>query len=351
LKESRNVTTAGELATKLGGTLRGDPNRQVAAIRPPESAGPTDLAYLADDRPVPREMSARVILIGEKRTVDGLPEDATLLLHPHPHLAFAEAISLLMPIATSPFVGISDAASIDSSSSVGDNVNIAPGVVIGPRVQIGDRVRLDPGVVILSDCVIGDDVELHANVTLYAHCKIGDRSRCLAGAVVGADGFGFVPTDHGSVRVPHVGGVQIGSDVEIGANSTIDRGVLEDTQIYDGTKLDNLCHIAHNCEIGPAAVFAAQVGIAGSSRVGSGVVMGGQSGAAGHLEIGDACRVGARAGVIQSVPRGVEVHGFPAIPAPQARRSFVLMQHLPEFRRQIQVLSSRVEELAKRLAE
>ncbi len=336
------MMTAKELSRQLEAEIVGDPDRTIVAVRSPEFATAEDLAYIADDRQIPDPVTAGVLLIGSNREPEQIPKDLTVLRHPHAHLAFARAIAILHP-PYSPPVGIDPSAVVDSTATIGAECSIGACVVVGPGVILGDRVRLDPGVVIASEAEIGAGSHLHANVTVYPHCHLGSCVTVLAGAVIGSDGFGFVPTPTGPVRVPHVGGVRIGDGVEIGANSTIDRGVLGDTVIGPGTKIDNLVHIAHNCEVGAATIFAAQVGIAGSTKIGSGAMFGGQSGAGGHIEIGDGARVGARAGIVGSVDAGAEMLGFPATAASQARRSFVTFAQLPEFRRKIEDLLTRLE--------
>lgn len=337
------MITAGELAERLGAEIEGDPRRSVAAIRPPESAGPQDLAYLADGRRTPATLRAGILLLGRDRTADGLPENATILRHPHPHLAFARAIGLLHPEAPSPWSGVDPTASVHPSAEIAAGAIVGPRAVIGPDVIVASGARIDPGTVVVARSRIGERAHLHSNVTLYPGTRIGPRTIIHSGAVIGADGFGFVPTPQGMEKIPHIGGVEIGADVEIGANTTVDRGVLGDTVIMDGAKIDNLCQIAHNCVIGRGAALAAQVGLAGSTRVGNFAQIGGQVGAAGHLTIGDRARVAAQSGVCNDVGEGEEVMGFPATDVRVARRAYVLLFQLPELRRHIEALARRIE--------
>ena len=340
--ERCRVITAGELSRRLEADISGDPDRTVVAVRPPENAAATDLAYIASDRKVPADLAAGVLLLGVDHPATEIPAECTVLRHENPHLAFARAIGIVHPPYTPP-PGIDPSASIDPTATIGEGCAIAAHVTVGPDVTIGDGVRLDAGVVVVARAEIGAGSHLHSNVTIYPNSRIGNCVVALAGAVIGSDGFGFVPTPTGPVRVPHVGGVVIGDGAEIGANSTIDRGALEDTVIGPLTKIDNLVHIAHNCIVGTASIFAAQVGIAGSTRIGNGVQFGGQSGAGGHLEVGDNCRIAARGGLVGDVPAGSEMMGFPATLAPQARRSFVTFAKLPEFRKQVEELLRKLE--------
>ncbi len=337
------MITAGELADRLGAEVEGDPERAIGAIQPPELAGPDDLAYLADERHPPKSLRAGVLLIGRKRARDGLPAEATLLRHPHPHLGFALAIGILHPAPPAPWQGIDASASIDPSARIGEGSVVGPRAVIGPEVEIGRGVRIDAGVVVVARCQIADGVHLHPNITIYPETRIGEGTTIHAGAVIGSDGFGFVPTADGAEKIPHVGGVEIGAQVEIGANTTIDRGVLGDTVIHDGAKIDNLVQIAHNCEIGPGVIIAAQVGIAGSTRVGAQAMLGGQTGVAGHLTIGARARTAGQAGVCSDIAEGLEVMGFPATDVRIARRAYVLIFQLPEFRRRLEELARRIE--------
>ena len=339
------MITAADLCIKMEGELRGDPSRTVEAVRPPESAGPQDLAYVADDRPIPEDLRAGVLLVGTNRDDVEVPDSITQIRHPNSRLAFARAIEAVYESGPPPFTGVDRTAVIDGSAKIAADVAIGPRAVIGPRVLIGKGSRIGAGTVLTSDIAIGDESVIDPNVTIYPNSILGRGVRVLSGAVIGSDGFGFVPTPKGPVRVPHVGGVRIGDFAEIGANSTIDRGVLDNTEIGAYVKLDNLVHIAHNCTLGPGTLLAAQVGIAGSTKIGSGVIFGGQSGAAGHLQIGDGVRVGAKTGVLSSVDDGQEVLGFPAAPASQVRRQYVAVSQLPEFRRKINDLLQRLNTL------
>jgi len=337
------LITAGELAERLGAEVEGDAHRAIEAIRPPEAAGPRDLAYLADGKRAPAKFRAGVILIGRDRALEGIPDTATLLRHPHAHLGFARAIGILNPEPPPPWSGIDASATVHESAEIGEGAIIGPRAVIGPDVIVGRRARIDAGTVIVARCRIAEGAHLHPNVTLYPGTRIGVGTIIHSGAVIGADGFGFVPTQAGAVKIPHIGGVEIGAHVEIGANTTVDRGVLGDTVIQDGAKIDNLCQIAHNCVIGRGTVLAAQVGIAGSAKIGSSVQIGGQVGAAGHITIGDRARIAAQSGVCNDVAEGEEVMGFPATDSRVARRAYVLLFQLPELRRHIEQLARRIE--------
>lgn len=200
---------------------------------------------------------------------------------------------------------------------------------VHPTAQVDPTARVAPGVVIGADCVVGPGTQLYPGVVLYPRTRIGARCRVHAGAVLGADGFRYHPTARGPLRVPHVGGVQVGDDVDIGANSTIDRGFLTDTVLGQGCKLDNLVHIGHNCTLGRYVVIAAQTGVSGSCRIGDGVQIGGQVGVADHTRIGDGARVGAQSGLHGEVAAGQTVLGTPALPIATMRRVYAVTRDLP----------------------
>jgi UDP-3-O-[3-hydroxymyristoyl] glucosamine N-acyltransferase len=200
-------------------------------------------------------------------------------------------------------------------ATIGEGCKIAPGVSIGRGAMIGDRTQIMPGCVIGAGAQIGEDTLLYPNVTVYHDCVIGDRCIIHAGTVIGSDGYGFAHTREGEhVKLHQLGNVVVEDDVEIGANCTIDRAAFESTHIRRGVKIDNLVHIAHNCDIGPHTLLAGQTGVSGSTRLGRNVVMGGQSGTAGHLEVGDFAVIAARGGVTKSVPGKQTYAGFPLMP-------------------------------------
>jgi UDP-3-O-[3-hydroxymyristoyl] glucosamine N-acyltransferase len=225
---------------------------------------------------------------------------------------------------------------------VNATAHIGPHCVVGERVKIGARAVLQAGVSVGDDSKLGDDVNLFPNVTVYPQTEIGRRVRIHAGTVVGSDGFGYVQDGGVHRKVPQIGNVIIGDDVEIGANVTIDRGALGPTVIGKGTKIDNLVQIAHNVEIGEGALIISQVGISGSCKFGKYVILAGQAGFAGHLKIGDRVTVSAQSGVMTDIPDGEKWLGTPAQPDKQAKRQMIAIQRLPE-------LLKRVAELEKKL--
>ena len=245
-----------------------------------------------------------------------------------PQEAMLTAIRLLH--APIPFrAGLDPSSTLGDGASIGDGVAIGPRCVIGRDVAIGTRSRLHAGVTIGDNAVIGSDCILYPGVVVYAETQIGDRVQVQAGAVLGSDGFGYVFRDGAHQKVPHVGRCVIESDVEIGANTTIDRGSVGDTVIGAGSKIDNLVQIGHNVRLGKLCLVMAQVGISGSARIGDGVIIAGQAGLAGHITIGSGARIAGQAGVFGDVPAGETWSGYPARPHRESLRVQAAAHRLP----------------------
>ena len=279
-----------------------------------KDAAPGSLVYCEDKRHAEdvRASAAAAVLCRESERAFFTAMPGVLVKSPA--LAFAEVADLLYPAARSP--SIDPAAQIDPTARLGRGVQIGSGVVIGAGAEIGDGCRIDANSVIGEGCVLGADCWLSPNVTIEC-AVLGARVRVKPGARLGQTGFGFIPGARGLRRMPQLGRVLIGDDVEIGANSCIDRGALNDTVIGSGTKIDNLVQIGHNTVIGDHCVIVAQVGISGSARLGDGVMMGGQSALAGHLSVGSGAKVSAQAGVMRDVEPGAVVGGTPSVPIRQ----------------------------------
>lgn len=297
--------TASELAALVGGRLEG-PDRAFSGVAPLERAGAEQLAFA---RGAPPEGCAAGVLLAREPA-----PGRTVVVVADPKAAFALALSELFPEVQAP--GVRAGAHVDPTAVLGPGVVVHAGAWVGPGVEIGE------------------DSVIFPNAVLYPGTRLGRRCRVHAGAVLGADGFAYQPGPTGPLKVPHIGGLRVGDDVEIGANTTIDRGFLEDTVIGAGSKIDNLVQIGHNARLGRAVVLAAQVGLAGSVVLGDGVLMGGQAGVADHVALGDGARVGAQSGVGRDVPPGGAVLGSPAVPVRLARRMYVVLKQLPEWWRQ-----------------
>jgi UDP-3-O-[3-hydroxymyristoyl] glucosamine N-acyltransferase len=338
----------GRLAQLLQATLDADPERVVRGVAPLASAGPDDLSYVADlDHVAPAHASRAGAFIAPAG-VSGLP--APTLACREPRRALAAALNLFHPAAL-PVAGIdasariAPGARIDPSASVGALAVVEAGASIGAHVRIGALVYVGTG------ASVGDGSVLFPHVVIYGGCQLGRRVIVHAGAVIGADGFGFIPGREGHEKIPQVGTVVVEDDVEIGANSTIDRATLGETIVGRGTKIDNLVHIGHNVEVGPRCLMAAQVGIAGSCRIGHDVMLAGQVGISDHVNVGDGAMLAGGAAVIQDVPAGQRFAGRWARPATLSHRIWVAEAQLPDLLRTVRTLERRLAALEARAGE
>lgn len=340
--------TLAELAERLGCRLEGDGRVEVTRVAGLDEAGPGEITFLANPRYASRLKTTRATAVIADDGVTEAP--CAVIRSPHPYVTFADAVGLLTP-PPRPAAGVDAVASIDPTATIGPGVHVGAFAVIGPRTRIGARTIIYPHAVIGPDVVIGDDVVLHAHVSVREGVIVGDRCVVQDGAVVGSDGFGFARRPDGThQKIPQVGRVVIEDDVEIGAQSAVDRPAIGETRISAGAKIDNLVQIAHGVRIGRRALLAAQVGIAGSTVVGDDVVMAGQSGAAGHLEIGARVAVSAKSAVTKDVGEGQHVAGIPAGDVALWREQVVLLRKLKEFRVTLTDLSARLEALEKKSA-
>jgi len=331
--------TLAELATRLGCELRGDGTIAIYAIRGLEEAGPGDLTFLANPKYAAQLAATRASAAIVATDAAELP--IATLRADNPYVCFARALAIFhRPLCPPP--GIHPTAVVAPSASIAEPVSIGAYAVIGDDVVIGPGATIHPHVTLYSGVQIGRDFVAHAGVVVREHVRIGDRVVLHPGVVLGADGFGFAPGPEGAVKIPQTGIVVLEDDVEIGANTTVDRATLEATIIRRGAKLDNLVMVAHNCEVGADSFLAAQVGIAGSTKIGRGVQMGGQVGVAGHLVLGDGVQVAAQSGVPNSVPAGRVVGGYPAVDVSVWRRTSAALLRLPELLRRVRRLERRI---------
>jgi len=330
-----------ELAERLGGRpLEGDPDFRVRGVGSLEEGGPSDLGFLRSAKFAGALAQARIgaLIAPPGVEVGGRPVIRSLM----PNLDFARAAALIAPFPR-PEPGVHPTAFVDPTAKVDPEASIGVHASVGARSEIGPRTVLHANVTVCDDVRVGADCLLHPAVVVRERCVIGDRVILQPGVSIGADGFGYEFNERGEhEKVPQLGNVVIEDDVEIGANSAVDRARLGTTRIGRGVKIDNLVQVGHNCVIGAHSAIVAQAGLGGSTLVGSRVFIMAQAGSAGHLTIGDGCFVAARAGVTKDLPPGSRVWGFPALPERRWHRSTVLMERLPELLRRIRDLERRL---------
>jgi len=337
-----------ELAQRVSGEIHGDGDPEIDGVAPLDHAGSRQLSFLTNPkyRHQAGDSAAAAVLV--PRGVD-LP-GRVLLVHHEPYLALARLLELYHPAMPRP-------TGIDPTASVAADATLAPDVAIGAQAVIETGAVLEAGAVIGAGCVIGrgsaigEHSELRANVVLYADTQIGKRCLIHSGAVIGADGFGFATADGTHHKIPQVGRVVIEDDVEIGANSAIDRGAMDDTVIGAGCKIDDLVMVAHGVRLGRGTLLAAQSGIAGSTRVGEFSTFAGQAGAAGHLTLGDRTIVAAKSAALSDLPNGGMVAGIPAVDHRRWKRAQAVFRKLPELKKEVGDLRRRLADLERRLEE
>ncbi len=324
--------TLEEIASRLGGVVKGDGGRTITGIKPLDQAGPDDLSFVANPRYRGAALESRAACLLASPT-DDLPGH-NLIQVANPYAALASAMQIFFPpVCYEP--GVNEHAIIGRGTSLGKGVSIAPFVVVGRDCAIEEAAVLLPGVVIGDRVRVGPGAVLHPGVVIYEGVVLGARVIVHAGCVIGSDGFGYAESGDRREKIPQVGNVVVGDDVEIGACTTIDRATFGSTEIGTGTKIDNLVQIAHNVTIGEGSVLVAQSGIAGSTRLGRGVIVAGQSGAAGHLTIGDGAVIGAKSAVLRDLAGGSFVLGHPAIDHRDWKRTQAAATRLPQLLRRV----------------
>lgn len=330
----------GELATRFGCELIGDPGIEVSGVASLSNATGESLTFLASAAFKPQLSSTKAAVVVLK------PDDApdcpvAALLHDDPYACYARMAAVVCPPpAQEP--GVHSTAVVAATARVAESAHLAPHVVVGERSVIGENVYLGPGTVVGPDCSVGDDCQLIANVSLARAVTIGERCIFHPGVVLGSDGFGNAVTPEGWVKVPQLGGVRIGDDVEIGANTTVDCGAIDDTVIEDGVRIDNLCMIAHNVHVGAHTAMAAMTGIAGSTTIGKRCLFAGQGGAVGHITICDDVVIGGKSFASKDITEpGTYLSSFPAEPARDWTKK------VGRFRR-IEALQARVKKLEQK---
>jgi UDP-3-O-[3-hydroxymyristoyl] glucosamine N-acyltransferase len=330
----------GDLAARLNCELEGDAGIEITRVATIEDARPGDLTFLANSKYASALGSTRASAVIAAPDVIGAP--CAILRTTNPYLAFARAIGELNP-QRRPSPGIDRTAVIAPDATIGREVFIGPYVVVQAGAHIGARSILHPHVVIGAGAALGDDCIVHARVSIRERVSIGARCVIQDGAVIGSDGFGFAHRDDGThEKIPQVATVVIEDDVEIGANTTIDRPAVGETRVKRGTKIDNLVQIAHGVVVGTNALVAAQVGVAGSSIIGNDVMLGGQVGITGHVTVGDRVKASAKTGVTGNVPHDAFITGYPHMDNLEWRKSYAVFRRLPAMRKDLAELERRL---------
>ncbi|ROS88559.1 UDP-3-O-(3-hydroxymyristoyl)glucosamine N-acyltransferase [uncultured Duncaniella sp.] len=335
--------TASQLAAIVNGTVEGDENVKVSTFARIEEGHSGALSFLANPKYTHHIYStdSSVVLVKKDFTPEQ-PVKATLIRVDDPYATVAHLLEMVTQMSKVEKVGIETPSFISEGVDVPEDAYVGAFAYIGKGVKLAPGVKIYPQVYIGDGCEVGEGTVLYAGVKIYAGCKVGKRCIIHSGAVIGADGFGFAPIDGGYEKIPQTGNVEIEDDVEIGANTTIDRAMMGATRIGKGVKLDNLIQIAHNCSVGEHTVMAAQAGVAGSAKIGAHCMVGGQVGFVGHISIADGTQIGAQSGVSKPTKPGDRVMGSPAVDMGEYARGLVYAKKLGS-------LYERVKELEKKI--
>ena len=344
--------TAQQIADFLGGEIKGNPSVKVSDFSKIEEGKPGTLSFLSNPKysQYIYDSQASIILVNK----DFQPErevHSTLILVDDAYQSLARLLSMVDQ-AKPKKTGISPLAYIASSAVIGENAYIAPFVYIGEQVTVGNNVSLHPHSCVEDGAKLGENVTLFSGVKVYYNCVIGNNCTLHSGSVIGSDGFGFAPTEDGSYKkIPQMGNVVLEDNIEIGANTVVDRATLGSTIIRKGVKIDNLVQIAHNVEIGKNTVIAAQTGISGSTKLGKQCILAGQVGIAGHLHIADGTIFGAQSGVPNSVKTPNQtLQGYPVVPVMTFHRASVVYKNLPDLQKTVYALEKKIQELENRIS-
>ena len=342
--------TAKIIAQYLHGEVEGNENAVVSSLSKIEEGQPGTLSFLSNEKYAHYiyDTNASIVLVN-KSFVAERPIKATLIRVENAY----ESLSMLLQLYAQ---SLPQPSGIEQPSYVADGVKLPENVYLGAfayiskGVTLGENAKIYPQVYIGENVKIGKNVTLYSGVKIYKECVIGDNCIIHSGAVIGADGFGFAPQADGRyAKIPQLGNVVIENDVEIGANTTIDRSTMGSTVIRQGVKLDNLCHVAHNCEVGENTVMAAQAGLAGSTKLGKNIMVGGQCGFAGHMSVPDGSKFGGKTGINSELKSSGAYIGYPAVPHIQFFKNQVMMKNLPKMSDELTALRKEIEELKKQL--
>lgn len=340
--------TAAQIAMMISGRVEGDANTAVSSFGKIEEAVAGQLAFLSNPKyeEYLYSTTASIVIVNEalelKKTVQ-----STLVRVPDAYIAFATLLEKYQQLQSQQLTGIQQPVYLDATAKIGDHVFIGAFAYVGKNVVLGNGVKIYPNAYIGDNTIIGDYSSIHPGVTIYHDVIIGKNVAIHAGSVIGSDGYGYAPQGDGSYKkIPQMGNVIIEDNVEIGANTIVDRATMGSTLIKQGSKLDNLLQIAHNVEIGQNAIIAAQAGISGSTKIGNNVMIGGQAGIVGHIQIADGSKINAQSGVSKSIKTpNTTVTGSPAFDYTSALRSQALARNLPELEQRIKALEKQLQEL------
>lgn len=343
--------TLRELSEYVGGTVIGDPSVKIHGVMGIDDAREGYITFVSNDRYIKKinqtQASAIIVSPKLKDATSSLSRksERNLLVCTNPYLAFAKLVELLMYKKPIHARGIDASARIDKTAVIGQDISIHANVTIGKNTRVGNRVVLYPCVYVGDDCTIGDDTIIHPNAVIYHDTTIGKRVTIHSNTVIGSSGFGYAPDGQGYYKIPQVGAAIIEDDVDVGANTTINRAVLGETIIRKGTKIDSQVVISHNVEVGENSLIVSQVGIAGSAKIGRHVTLAGGAGVVGHIHIGDNVTVGGYSGVTHDIPDNETYLGAPALPIKRMRKCYVIIEKLPEMREYIKTLEKRIQQL------
>ena len=337
--------TAQQIAELIKGRVEGDKDAQVSSFAKIEEGHERAISFLSNKKYLHYiyETKSSVVLVDESLALER-NVNCTLIRVKSAYEAVAQLLQLYESMKPRKR-GISDLAFIDPTATIGEDCYIGPFAYVGPKCVIGDNSIIHPHAALGDNVIVGKNTEIHSNAVIYHDCKVGNRCILHAGCVIGADGFGFAPSENGYDKIPQIGIVTIEDDVEIGANTCVDRSTMGSTFIRNGVKLDNLVQIAHNTDIGANTVMSSQVGVAGSTKVGEWCMFGGQVGISGHITIGNKVMLGAQSGVPGSIKDGQQLIGTPPMEMRSYFKSQAIFRRLPEMYNEINKLRKEIEEL------
>ena len=341
--------TAKQIASLIGGRVEGNENAAVSTFAKIEEGKEGAISFLSNPKYTHYlyDTKSTIVLVNDDLQLEH-EVSATLIRVKNAYEAVARLLQIYESMKPQK-TGIDPLAFVSPKAIVGKDVYIGAFACIGDGVQIGDGTQIYPHVVVGDGVKIGNKCTFHPNVTIYQGCQLGNNITIHAGSVIGADGFGFAPNAEGYDKIPQIGVVVIEDNVEIGANTCVDRSTMGQTIIHRGVKLDNLIQVAHNCEVGENTVMSAQVGLAGSTKIGSWCMVGGQAGFAGHIHVADKTFIGAQSGVISNTKgNGEQLIGSPAMDPKLFFKAMAVMKHLPDMYRELNQLKKQVEELTQK---